>query len=192
MKNLNDYKLTDKVTVGQVLTWLNEKSDDSKRCIVKLISHRFENRYLKHVKSTDSGFLIMAVSCLVIEALQSFREGRSDTNGISRKMFQNFFRDHKVNFPGFYEITDEFYSHIRCGILHQSETTNAWRIMRTGKLLDNSELSINSRLFVQALDKSVTEYLNELSNSNFNSAIWGYAQKKLISICDNCHYIPYN
>lgn len=190
MKKLNDYKLTDEITVGQLLMWMSEKSHESKTNIVELISHRFENRYLKHIKPSDSGFLIMAVSCLVIEALQSFREGKPDTNGISRKMFQNFFKDHKANFPGFYDISNEFYYHVRCGILHQSETTNAWRIVRKGKLLDDLEFSINARLFIQALDKSVNEYLDELSNSDFSSERWGKALSKLKSICDNCDRTP--
>lgn len=66
MKEISKYKLTDNVTVGQLLTWMDEKSDRSKAEIIKLIGHRFGNRYMKHVKSIDSGFLIMAVSCFEI------------------------------------------------------------------------------------------------------------------------------
>lgn len=132
MKEIRKYKLTNNVTVGQLLSWMDEKSDRSKAEIIKLIRHRFENRYLKHVKSIDSGFLIMAVSCFVIETMQSFREGEPDTSRIGKRMFKNFFHVNRDNFLGFYEMSDEFYKDIRCGILHQSETTNAWRVLKSG------------------------------------------------------------
>ena len=69
MKDFSNYKLTDNVTVGQLQSWMADKSDSSKGHIIELIEHRFENRYLKHVKSIDSGFLMMAVSCLLIETI---------------------------------------------------------------------------------------------------------------------------
>ena len=186
MKEISNYKLTGNVTVGQLLTWMDEKSDHSKVEIVKLIGHRFDNRYLKHIKSIDSGFLIMAVSCFVIETLQSFREGKPDSRGIEKDMFINFFEHDKDNFPDFNQVSTEFYKHIRCGILHQSETTNAWRVLRSGKLLDTIGFSINAELFLKSLDKSVTKYLDELTHSDINSDLWEKAFIKLKDICENC------
>ena len=128
----------------------------------------------------------MAVCCFIIETLQSFREGVKDTSGKGRRMFKNFFNNDKDYFLGFYELDDQFYLDIRCGILHQSETKNAWRILRSGKLLDTTEYSINARLFVQSLDKSVNKYLDELLVSDFDTPIWEKAYLKLNDICDNC------
>lgn len=185
--DISKYKLTNTITVGQLRTWMDRKSDHSKTEIVKLIGHRFENRYLKHVKSIDSGFLIMAVCCFVIETLQSFREGEPDTEGIGKRMFKNFFKGDEEFFPGFHEISKDFYRSIRCGILHQSETTNAWRVLRKGKLIDKTEFSINADLFLKALDKSINKYLGELTHSDFDSKIWENAFIKLTDICDNCN-----
>ncbi len=98
MKEINKYKLTGSVTVGQLLSWMGEKSESSKMEIIKLIEHRFKNRYLKHIKSVDSGFLIMAVSCFVIETLQSFQEGEPDTSRIGKRMFKNFFNNNSDHF----------------------------------------------------------------------------------------------
>lgn len=191
MKEISEYKLTRDVTVGQLQTWMDEKTDHSKTEIVKLIKHRFENRYLKHIKCVDSGFLIMAVSCFVIETLQSFREGEPDTNGIGQRMFKNFFNNEQDNFPDFNEeISVEFYKHIRCGILHQSETTNAWRVLLVGKLLDKTEFSINAELFLESLNKSVTKYSDELTVSDFNSDLWEKAFIKLKDICQSCQRKP--
>lgn len=188
MSIFENYKLTRNVTVKELQTWIAAKSDNSKKHIIDLIEHRFENRYLKHIKTkeVDSGFLIMAVCCFVIETLQSFREGIPDTNGKGRKMFKNFFNNDKDFFPGFYELGSQFYTDIRCGILHQSETKNAWRILRKGKLLDTTEYSINADLFIQALDKSLNKYLDELRYNDFNSKIWENAILKLQDICENC------
>lgn len=187
MKEISEYKLTRDVTVGQLQTWMDEKTDHSKTEIVKLIRHRFENRYLKHIKCVDSGFLIMAVSCFVIETLQSFWEGVPDTNGKGERMFKNFFKNEQDNFSGFNEtISIEFYKHIRCGILHQSETTNAWRVLRVGKLLDETEYSINAELFRESLNKSVSKYFDKLALSDFNSDLWKNAFIKLKDICENC------
>lgn len=188
MKEISEYKLTNNVTVGQLFLWMDEKSEDSKEQIINLIEHRLENRYLKHVKSVNSGFLIMAVSCFVIETLQSFREGEANTERIGKKMFKNFFKDNQDYFPDFHKISKEFYKDIRCGILHQSETTNAWRIL-TGdknKLLDIKGYSINAKLFLKSLDLSVKKYLDELKGSDFDSDIWKKAFVKLEDICKNC------
>lgn len=186
MKNISKYKLTSKTTVEQLITWIDEKSDRSKTEIIRLISHRFQNRYLIHIKNIDSGFLIMAISCLMIETLQSFKEGKPDTSRIGKKIFKNFFKSEQNNFPGFYEISNEFYKDIRCGILHQSETTNAWRVLRTGSIIDKIDFSINAKEFLIAFDKSVKSYLDELTNSDFESQIWKNAIIKLKNICKNC------
>ena len=72
----------------------------------------------------------MAVSCLVIETLESLSiQGKNDTKGHSKEMFAAFF---KRNTPlGVFAGGDDwFYKKIRCGILHQSETREGWRILR--------------------------------------------------------------
>lgn len=55
------------------------KNSDSKERIINLIDHRFQNRYIKHVKEIESGFLKMAIACLMIKALESFKKGENDT-----------------------------------------------------------------------------------------------------------------
>ena len=93
MKKIEDYLLTETVTVGQAKKWMNDKDDNSITKLIEFIYHRFYNRYIKHIKSIDSGFFKMAVSCLMIEALESFRQGKKHTkgNGVSEKMFKDFF-----------------------------------------------------------------------------------------------------
>lgn len=185
-KNLTDYLLTDKIRVGDLQLWLKNKSAVDKAQIIGLIKHRIENRYLKHVRGTKSGFLIMSVSCLAIEMLQSFKEGRRNTNGKSELMFSNFFGDEKLHFPEFEGIAGDFFKHVRCGILHQAETTDAWRIVRVGKILDTTGRTINADAFLASLTKSLDAYILQLTHSPFDSKVWLNAILKLEDIIDNC------
>lgn len=189
-KKVEDFLLTETVTVGQARKWIKEKDEAAKENLIKLVHHRFNNRYVKHLHQIDSGFLKMAVSCLMIETLESFRQGRKDTKGkgVGQKMFRDFFTTEEKLFPGFKDIANDFYSSIRCGILHQAETTNAWRILRKIEydLLDKKNRTINATRFVRALNKSLDNYINTLKNSDFNEKIWKNAIFKIEDVCENC------
>ena len=188
MKNIKNFLLINDVTVGELQQWMISQNEESKSKIIRLIHHRFNNRYVKHLKTVDSGFLKMAVSCLMIETMESFRQGKKDTKatGVGKKMFKDFFETEQILFPGFKDIYSDFYYNIRCGILHQAETKNAWRILRKDSLLDKTEKTINSTKFVNALEKALDNYVNELKSNDFNSTIWKNALLKLDTICENC------
>jgi hypothetical protein len=113
-----------------------KKDEDSKKELVALINYRFCHRYLQHILSAKAGFLKMANACLMIETLESFKKGAKNTKHKSGQMFKSFFISEEKYFPGFKERWNDFFENIRCGILHQGETTNARIILRTGPLLD--------------------------------------------------------
>jgi len=188
-RKIEDFLLTEKVTVGQARQWIKEKDDKAKGHLIDLIHHRFFNRYVKHLNDIDSGFLKMAISCLMIETLESFRQGKKDTKkkGVGLKMFKAFFATEEKLFPGFKDIADDFYSNIRCGILHQAETTNAWRILRKDDLLDKKNKTINATKFVKAIEKSLENYINSLKSNNINDEIWVNALFKIENVCVNCN-----
>ena len=79
MKDINDFLLTGKTTVGQARKWMAEKDANAKANLIELIHHRFYSRYVKHVLTIESGFLQMAISCLTIETLESFVQGKENT-----------------------------------------------------------------------------------------------------------------
>lgn len=191
-RNINDFLLTDNLTVGQARQWMTKKDNGAKNNLVKLIHHRFYNRYIKHLHKLDSGFLKMAVSCLTIETLESFRQGKKDTKGkgVGQKMFEDFFEIEQKLFPGFKDIAADFYSSIRCGILHQAETTNAWRILRKDDLLDKKNKTINATKFVKALEKALDNYVDSLKTSGFTTTIWKNALFKIEDVCENCNSKP--
>jgi hypothetical protein len=160
--------------------------------IARLIRRRFSERYLEPLASipreNKSGFLTMAICCLMIEALQSFREGRehNKARGASQDCFERFFSD-TPSFSLSPEAARDFYKHIRCGILHQAETLDGWRILRKGSLaVDLETKTINANLFVKALADSLDHYCAILEQSSWTSPLWQNARKKLEAICRNC------
>ena len=87
-----DTKLTKSgITIDDYLVMLdnNEKTD-----IAELIETRLIERYITpfEMKSPNkSGFSMMAIACLLIETIDSFREGVDDTRGETRDSFRRFF-----------------------------------------------------------------------------------------------------
>ena len=103
-------------------------------------------------------------------------------------MFIDFFSREDRLFHGFKDIASDFYKSIRCGILHQAETTNAWRILIEDNfnLLDKTNRTINATKFVNALKISLNNYIDELKTNDFNTPIWENAILKIENICENC------
>ena len=78
-REIGKVKLSERVTVAEYLKL--EKNKDQKG-IAKFIQDRFTERYIEPLRGCNThGFSIMAVSCLMIEALESFRQGWPDTDG---------------------------------------------------------------------------------------------------------------
>jgi hypothetical protein len=190
MKSYKDFELTKGFTVSDYEAL--ETAHDTKR-IAEFIRRRFLGRYVEPLlsvpKEKKSGFCMMALSCLMIEALESFRHGWKDSKGKSESAFCSFF-DH---FDAFVELRSHgsaFYYHIRCGILHQAETTNGWRIRRESGIpvFDPNKLEIGANAFFKALISSLEAYCKELEQADWNAEVWKRARIKLTAICNNCEY----
>src|SRR5690606_9576049 len=84
------------------------------------------------------------------------------------------------------DLPTQFYKNIRCGILHQGETTEGWIITREGKLIiDKKKKVINATLFLIRLKQSLSDYKDKLEKANWNDLIWTNARKKLKAIIKN-------
>lgn len=179
------------VTISLYEKWRDAENKDE---IADFIYERHYRRYIKpfefeeeaYKKEYKNGFAIMANCCLLIETMESFYRGwpksRNELNFLkffSRdKGFKEFATD---------DIPTQFYKHIRCGILHQGETTGGWTINREKpKLLDKQKAEINAFLFSQKLKKSLASYRDELKNSEWNTAIWVNLRNKMKAIIKNC------
>jgi hypothetical protein len=131
----------------------------------------------------------MAGSCLMIEAILSFRDGLEYTNakGAGQQCFVKFFKSFRA-FDNLVGHEGAFYSNIRCGILHQAETYGNWLISRktADPLFDPARKTLNADKFFQSVVDAFTGYCDELTASKCTDAVWTNAMTKVRSICDHC------
>lgn len=157
--------------------------------IAGLIRLRFTERYLDPALDNRKrhGFSILAIGCLMIEALESFRNGWKNTSRNSEAAFCSFFQAHD-EFKDLRPVAHDFYHAVRCGILHQAETTDSWRVHREGGLFAESGgvRSVSASEFGARLRSVLDRYHDDLANGDWNDQIWVKARKKLQSICHNC------
>ena len=180
-------------TVGHYLDALARQDREG---IAEAIHRRFTERYVEPATAPGGkthGFTIMAVACLMVEALESFRRGWPDTSqrGQSEHAFCSFF-DGNPQFGAFQGYAREFYKGVRCGILHQAETGVGWRVRRTGDLLrvDGGTRTINGRKFMQALSGALDHYRDDLTIAGWDDELWRHLRTKMKRVCANCASQP--
>ena len=122
--------------------------------------------------SEFSGFLVIAIDCLLIETLNQFYRGENETTGYHGDAFWEFFNRSKF----FQKEIDSkrkaiiFYQHFRCGILHQAQTKNLSRIrINMSSMIQESEkgnfsagFTIDRNKFHQALIDEINDYAKNL------------------------------
>lgn len=187
-----DTWLSSRVTVR---VYLEMERQHDREGIADFIHHRFRERYVVPVLAVPaeekSGFLILAVSCLLLEALESFYQGWESTErtrtqpGRSKEAFRLFFK-HQWRFKAFGDHAEQFYKNVRCGILHQAETKGGWHIHRRGRLFDEDELIVNATLFHGNLSGALDDYRRELIRSPWDSLRWDNFRNKMKATIKNC------
>ena len=181
---------------------------------VEIFKIRITSRYLEPVdllikKDYDRipidrryGFTILAIDCLLIETLQSFREGLTDTKSKSKDMFVNFLTQRK-NFKDYFKKDDakRFYCDFRCGILHQAEIIGESLLWSVGNVIGkkcNGTPYLNRTKIHELIKKEVDLYCEELRNNsilhirkNFQTKMDFIARKKQRdgSLFDTCSAI---
>lgn len=160
--------------------------------IAKFIHNRFAERYITPLRNIrrgdDSGFLTMGVSCLLIEGLTAFREGWPSTKGKSEEAFHLFF-GREPEFAAFRGREHDFWLGIRCGILHQGETSKGWRLNFTDPakpLLEPDLKRVNCFLFFDQTERALHRYSDELTKSTWDSAIWQNLRAKMEQTIKDC------
>lgn len=161
---------------------------------------RLYGRYLKPLDYPSeeyrlkykSGFAIMINCCLLIETYMSWMEPVfRQTDGKSERCFMYFFltnsRFHcfSVGSPALADIrtlhkkldksalASDFWVNVRCALLHNGETNNGWRIVRSGPLFDAKSKRINAVVFMDHLKQVLKDFKINLDRSDFhNDLIW--------------------
>ena len=169
--------------------WPNLKTSKDKKQIITVLRHRYEERYFAPFENNDSkhGFSMMAISCLVIESLCSLLKGWDQTDDKGAIVFEEYFSNSKY-LTVFSGHGAEFYSHIRCGILHQAETTGGWKIRRASgsPLFSENEKIIHATKFMNALKNEFDYILETLEKEEFDSRLWMNVITKIDYLVLNC------
>jgi len=160
--------------------------------IAKFIQKRFAERYITPLRNVragdDNGFLTMGVCCLLIEGLTAFREGWPTTKGRSEEAFRCFF-GREPQFAAFRGLEHDFWKGVRCGILHQGETSCGWRLNFTDPakpLLEAAIKRVNCVLFFNETENALRTYADELVKSPWNSVIWENLRTKMEQTIKDC------
>jgi hypothetical protein len=161
---------------------------------INIFEDRIRGRFLKFIDRIEccefSGFIVMAIDCLLIEALKQFHEGEAYTPRYKSKEFFTGFLTQGV-FSKFFETNDlaeMFYDQIRCGILHQAEIKKNSRLFirknipLIAKTNDGKGIIINRKLFHKKLVEEFELYLSKLKSPNENK-LRGNFKKKMDYIC---------
>jgi hypothetical protein len=184
----NEHELAKGITVAD---YVRLKSNMDRQGIAELIRRRFRQRYLDPIISIPadrkSGFCMVAVGCLMIEALESFYQGWPSSDRKSKSAFCQFI-DREPGLTLLKAHAEAFYSSVRCGILHQAETTGGWRIRRDrgGLLFEAVTKTLNANEFINALSASLEDYCRRLESAAWTDPLWINATTKLDAICAQC------
>ncbi len=157
---------------------------------IQMFEDRIRNRFLEMVDRIEdcsyAGFAVMALDCLLIETLEQFRKGKAETpRQQSRKYFVDFLT--RTAFSKFFDkrTAGLFYSHIRCGILHQAEIKGSSRLrIDKPEMVTEVEggLIINRRSFHNKLVEVFEDYLRDLREGKDLSLRENF-RKKMDAIC---------
>ncbi len=180
-------------------------SEDWKEA-VEIFSRRLRRYYINPINKlkggfTGEGFVIVTAQCALIETLAAFKEGKvydrnKEENEIyykdSRKLFVKFLttesifegiffnNNHQPNCP---HNAEQFYSKVRCGLMHEARTKDEWiihkeeenyarknpRYKKTGKFIkenrQHKKIIFRNQL-QDILEKYFEQYKSELKDSD--------------------------
>lgn len=160
---------------------------------IELFKDRLEGRFLTFIglleKYEFSGFLIMALDCLLIETLQQFFLGMQKTPRNNVKgYFISFLTEGKLGRFFDKDKAELFYYDIRNGILHQAEIKGSSKVLANREFplvsysKDNIGIIVNRRLFHRQLLLVYEEYVSRLKNHR-EKELRNNFQRKMNYIC---------
>jgi len=152
---------------------LSIESQDHWQTAVKIVRDRLTGRFLKFADTClpdqFSGFVVLALDCLLAETIEQFRAGITNGDGKSRKLITRFLSRKRFQ-PYFDEdARTHFFEDIRCGLLHQAEAKEMWLVKRgrsvmLEKVNDGRGFIIDVKKFHEAVRDSLEDYLEELAD----------------------------
>ncbi|EDT7312266.1 hypothetical protein XE98_000999 [Salmonella enterica subsp. enterica] len=168
---------------------------------LNFFDERINERYLNPISCIEdskigrglkgAGFAVCTLICALIETLETFHSGKSfkktpDPENLyeyghrkSKEHFTNFIKTKSplsLHFEDDNDLADDFYSGVRCSLLHDASTCDGWVINTREKqtiVIRGEEKILNRRLFIKDIKQYIQEYktsLMEPDNQNLRDA----------------------
>jgi hypothetical protein len=149
-----------------------------------------------NAKIIGEGFSIVTILCSLIEALETFYQGKyftplkpktkfEYTIGESKNLYVSFLTK-RLPFKNDFSktVAIDFYKNVRCGLLHEAATRNGWRIRIDTAVLvdtDGKEKILNRFFLLKYVKDYIKIYRTELFKSKERKEAF---IRKMDSICD--------
>lgn len=160
---------------------LSNPSSQDWEIAAKIFEKRFFYRYIEpvdvlikseeHLPNSEKkfGFTVTAIDCLLIETLACFYCGLNETpKGQNKTIYIRFLTDPQTSLSSHFNSTSAklFYEHIRCGILHQSETKKTSLIKAWGPIIkvENGGVVVNRTKLHDILKKEFQSYISKIGD----------------------------
>lgn len=150
-------------------------------CGISILDQRLRGRFTDVVDSLIKedegrppqdrrfGFVVLAIDCMLLETLEAFRQGLTDTRRKSKQLCTSFLTTRPA-FKSFFvgDLAIRFYYEFRCGVVHNAQVFGTGRVWSVGRLLelDGSRITINRTVFHQALMQELDAYLDALRDTS--------------------------
>lgn len=166
---------------------INELNSDWEKAI-NLFQARLNRKFfnpleelIKQKKQKGEGFTIVTTQCALIESLASFRTGQIYNHrknnaspkyeyNRSRDMFVNFLHEDEIFKDNFWVMEDgvkgidqpfsasDFYSDVRCGLMHEARTIGDWYINTTNLPIQTTKIFIEKKGENRKIYRSILHY----------------------------------
>jgi len=156
-----------------------------------IVRNRLEGRFLgfatRLLRSTHSGFVVLAIDSILAETIQQFKDGITNGHGQSEKLVKRFLEGPRFQ-PDFDATARKaFYQDIRCGLLHQAEAKKTWLIRRKQpallqKVAGGQGYIVDVDRFHAGVQGSLNDYVKliiEPGSATLRSKLW----TKMNQIC---------
>ena len=170
----------------RVSDWREAMQSDEWALMVAIFKDRLNGRFLEPIEliardetiGEFAGFSIMALDCLLVETLNQFYQGCDETPDNHQSQFWKFFRASEYFKPNFTRrLSDIFYSHVRCGLLHQAQTKKGTLIrMDQDRMVEPAlgglvnGIIVDRIRFHDALKQETSSYILKLETGGANNA----------------------
>lgn len=138
--------------------------------VIDIVEDRIRGRWLdaadKLINERYSGFAIVALDCIILESLWSFKNGKPVPRGRERQVYQDVLMGPPFDWKQ--AESDSFREFVRNGIMHDAETRRRWLVEKTvprdsiAKKDKDGNFVLNRTKFHKAMAVAFEEWLLKL------------------------------